>query len=72
MTKNEQRVRNYALHLALQVRKRGDRLVLSERYKDNGYTGRRIGVFRTWAQVERAVESYGDECLKALAVDADD
>ena len=56
-TRGERFVRNYALHLALIVRRRGDKLVLFERYSPR----RKLGSYRSWHAVEKAVERYGDE-----------
>jgi hypothetical protein len=54
-------VRNYALHLGLRVRRRGQKLVLFKHYAP----WRRIGVYSSWAQVDRAIERWGDaELLK--------
>jgi hypothetical protein len=57
----ERAVRNYALHLALMVRRRGSMLALYERYDPK----RKIGEYRTWAAVERAIVRYGDEWLRS-------
>jgi hypothetical protein len=51
--------RQYALHTALIVRRRGNALTLFERYGDRT----KIGTFRTWSAVERAIVRYGDEVL---------
>jgi hypothetical protein len=58
--RTERAIRNYALHLALMVRRRGSVLALYERYDPK----RKIGEYRTWAAVERAVQQYGDEWLR--------
>ena len=58
----ERAVRNYALHLALLVRRRGSRLVLSERYGQK----RQLGAFRTWRAVHRALEQWSDQELARL------
>ncbi len=55
------RTRQYALHLALIVRRRGNVLTLYERYGDRA----KIGAFRTWSAVERAIDLYGDAFLTA-------
>jgi hypothetical protein len=52
-------IRQWALHFALLVRRRGRRFVLSERYEPK----RCVGSFRSWCEVERAIERYGDEEL---------
>jgi hypothetical protein len=52
----EKRVRLYANHLALTVRRRGAGLTLYERYGDK----KKIGTFRSWSTVERAIEQYGE------------
>ena len=57
----EKDVRNYALHMALLVRRRGSRLTLSERYPPK----RKIGSFRSFAEVARAIVRYGDEWLRS-------
>jgi hypothetical protein len=55
----EKGIRNFALHLALEVRNRGGLLVLRERYGKR----KKIGTYRTWPAVGRAVKRYGDEAL---------
>jgi hypothetical protein len=42
----EQAIRNYALHLALMVRRRGSVLALYERYDQK----RKIGEYATWGR----------------------
>jgi hypothetical protein len=59
MRRHRAKTRNYALHLAMQVRKRGEQLVLSERYGPR----RKIGTFQTWKEVERAIRKRHDEML---------
>jgi hypothetical protein len=61
--KTEQDIRNYALHLALMVRKRGSVMALYKRYDPK----RKIGEYRTWAAVERAIVQYGNELLRDSA-----
>jgi hypothetical protein len=61
MYRTERAIRNYALHLALMVRRRGSVLALYERSDQK----RKIGEYRTWAAVERAIVRYGDEWLLA-------
>jgi hypothetical protein len=56
----ERAIRNYALHLGLIVRRRGSVLALYERYDQK----RKIGEYRAWAAVRRAIERYGDEWLR--------
>jgi len=53
----EKFVRTYANHLALTVRRRGRVLALHRRYGDR----RKLGEYRTWHAVERA--------LRAITVD---
>jgi hypothetical protein len=60
----EQKVRRYALHLALLVRRRGDVLTLRERYDFNGQAKRKLGEYRSFRAVERAIERYGDKVLR--------
>jgi hypothetical protein len=54
---SEKSVRTYANHLALSVHRRGRVLALHWRYGDR----RKIGAYRTWHAVERA--------LRAITVD---
>lgn len=56
------RTRQYALHLGLIVRRRGNTLTLFERYGDRT----KIGAFRTWSAVERAIVRYGDDILAGI------
>jgi hypothetical protein len=58
--RTERDIRNYALHLALMVRRRSSVLALYERYDPK----RKIGEYRTWAAVERAIAQYGREWLR--------
>jgi hypothetical protein len=60
MYRDERAIRNYALHLALMVRRRGTLPALYERYDQK----RKIGEYHTWAAVERAIRRYGDELLR--------
>jgi hypothetical protein len=60
MDRIQRAIRNYALHLGLMVRRRGSVLALYERYDQK----RKIGEYRTWAPVRRAIERYGDEWLR--------
>jgi hypothetical protein len=62
-TKKEKEIRNYALYLALLVRRRGDVLTLSERYPPK----RKIGQYRSWAAVDRAIERHNDDLLAGRA-----
>jgi hypothetical protein len=64
MYRTERAIRNYALHLALMVRRRGSMLALYERYDSGRQEKRKIGEYRTWAAVERAIQRYGDEWLR--------
>ena len=57
---NERRIRDYALHLALMVRRQGNALALFERYDQK----KKIGTFRSWSAVERAIEKYGADWLR--------
>ena len=63
MDMTEQQIREYALHLGLLVRRRGNMLELSERG-----VGRRIkakvGTYRSWHAVKLAIEQYGAEQLR--------
>jgi hypothetical protein len=47
MDRRDRAIRKYALHLALMVRRRGRVLTLYDR---------KIGEYRTWAAVERAIQ----------------
>jgi hypothetical protein len=60
MYRDERAIRNYALHLALMVRRRGSVLALYERYDQK----RKIGEYHTWAAVERAIRRYGNDRLR--------
>lgn len=53
----ERSTRDYALHLALIVRRKGGRLVLRKRYGDR----HTLGTFQTWQQVSRAVTRWGND-----------
>jgi hypothetical protein len=59
MMRTEKEIRNYAEHLAYRVRRRGDRILLLQRYGDH----KQIGSYRTWSQVERAIEKFNTELL---------
>jgi hypothetical protein len=59
----ERRIRDYALHLGLMVRKRGSVLALYERSDQK----RKIGEYRTLAAVERAIVQYGDDWRREYA-----
>jgi len=59
MDRTERAIRKYAVHLGLVVRRRGSVLALYERYDQK----RKIGEYRTWAAVKRAMERYCDEWL---------
>ena len=56
----EKAIRNYALHLALIVRRRGTMLALYEWNEPR----QKIGEYRTWLGVERAIRAYGDTWLR--------
>ena len=56
----ERAIRNYALCLGMIVRRRSSAPALYERYDQK----RKIGEYRTWAPVRRAIERYGDEWLR--------
>lgn len=66
MYRTERAIRNFALHLALMVRRRGRMLALYERYEGQRLSGtkRKIGEYRTWPAVERAIVRYGREWLR--------
>jgi hypothetical protein len=66
----EKRIRLYANHLALTVRRCGKLLELRERYGDNGYSKAKIGTYRSWKAVERAIVRYGDQQLVELGLAA--
>ena len=61
MDHRERAIRNHALQLALMVRSHGSMLALYERY---GGKQRKIGEYRTWADVERALVRYSDKRLR--------
>ena len=48
--------RKYADHLGLIVRRQGNKLVLHERSRAK----KKIGEYRSWSAVERAIQQYGD------------
>ena len=60
MTAREKEVRQYASRLALTIRKRGNILVLSERYGQK----KKIGEFRSFAAVEWGIQRYGDKLIE--------
>ena len=60
MTGRERDVRDYAAHMALQLRKRGSVLTLQEKNSPR----RKLGKYRSWIAVERAIEKYGDDWLR--------
>ena len=60
MDRIERAIRAYAVHLGLMVRRRGSVLALYERYSQK----RKIGEYRTWGAVKRAIVRYGDEWLR--------
>jgi predicted RNA polymerase sigma factor len=55
-------IRELARHVALAVRRRGTTLTLYERYGERT----KIGTFRTWAALERAINQYMDDQLAKL------
>ena len=61
MDPRERAIRARAQHLALMVRWHGGMLALYEPY---GEKRRMIGKYRSWADVERALERYGDKRLR--------
>ena len=60
MTGRERDVRDYAAHMALLLRKRGSVLTLQEKNSPR----RKLGKYRSWIAVERAIEKYGDDWLR--------
>jgi hypothetical protein len=66
MRSKEYKTRQYALHLALIVRRRGSQLDLSERYGPPHGEKRKIGTYRSWRAVERAIDDYGLKELRRL------
>jgi hypothetical protein len=58
----ERKIRDYALHLALIVRKYGNKFTLRKRYEPKQL----IGTYTNWAQVKRGIMKYGDDELKRL------
>lgn len=72
MKSKEWVIRNLAIHLALLVRRRGQKLVLRERRGLKRYVGARgeyrsePDFFRSWAQVERAIDRWSDKELARL------
>jgi hypothetical protein len=67
MDPRERAARAHALHHALMVRWHGGMLTLYEPY---GQKRRKIGEYRTWADVERALERYDDKRLRRNDRDA--
>jgi hypothetical protein len=51
---SEREVRKYALHMALTVRRYGERVVLRERYDERKI----VGSFRSWLSVKRATTRH--------------
>ena len=62
MQPSEQSVRSYALHLAMQVRRRGRELWLYERYGGR----QKFGPLRSWRAVEQAISKYGAAELRRM------
>ena len=60
MYRIERAIRAYAVHLGLMVRRRSGVLALYERYGQK----RKIGEYRTWGSVKRAIVRYSDEWLR--------
>jgi hypothetical protein len=58
--RSEQKIRDHAAHLALLVRRQGSALFLSERY----ILKRKLGTFRSWRAVDRALWRYMDLVLE--------
>ena len=54
---NAKKIRRFAEHVALIVRRQDDVLTLSERYGDK----KKIGSYRSWPAVEQALWRYTDE-----------
>ena len=67
MDQRERAIRTSARQLALMVRGHDGMLALYER---NGEKMRKIGDYRTWADVERALERYSDKRLRRNDRDA--
>jgi uncharacterized protein GlcG (DUF336 family) len=63
---SERAIRDYASHLALVVRRHGKLLSLYERYDDQGYHRRKMGTYRSWAAVKRAIKRYHKAELERL------
>lgn len=57
----ERNIRDYALHLALIVRRQGEKLALFERYGERA----KIGTFRTWPAVKRALDRHCERALES-------
>jgi hypothetical protein len=62
MPTTEKKIRNYALHLAHHVRRRNGRLILLQRYGHR----QQVGSFRTWAEVNRALEALTYPDIEAM------
>ena len=68
----EYQTRNYALHLALLVRRQNGKLTLRERRDLKRFIGphgefrNEPRFFRAWSQVWRAIERYGDREIARL------
>jgi hypothetical protein len=62
MTNAERAARNYALHLAMKVRRRGRELWLFECYGNR----QKFGPFRSWRAVKRAISERGAAELKRM------
>jgi hypothetical protein len=58
----EKETRMWAAHISVLVRRRGSRLFVSEQHEPK----RRIGIFRTWQQVEDGLLKYSDDRIREL------
>jgi hypothetical protein len=61
MTPRERAVRDYAGHMAMTVRRRGNKLTLWEGYGEK----RMLGTYRSFKAVERAITKYSAKELRA-------
>ena len=51
---DEQKVRNFALHLATEIRRQGTVLILRNRYGNK----KTLGQYRSFAAIDRALQYY--------------
>jgi hypothetical protein len=66
VSRPEKAIRHHAEHIGLVVRRQGDKLVLSERYDDlHNFQKRKLGTFRSWRALDRALWLYHDVALGA-------